>query len=93
MKCRFGVSLLCLCLVACQAESQNGASNEAGGLQNLLVDPGFELADPAWQKLTNGGRSVVSFPVHSGGAAAEIQLSSQFDRDIFQIVGIVPVVE
>jgi hypothetical protein len=56
---------------------------------NLLSDPGFENNGQGWQKTTNGGRSIVSSPTHSGSAAQQMIVSNQFTREVIQDVDII----
>ncbi len=89
MKGKLVASLICLCVAACAVETQRSAASGPAGLQNLLIEPGFENGGFAWQRVGNAGRSVVAFPVHTGTGALEMQLHASYPREVFQDVPIV----
>ena len=53
---------------------------------NLVGNPGFESGAVVWQKITAGGRSVVTTTAHSGSRSAQIIVSSSYARAIYQDV-------
>ncbi|HXG35238.1 MAG TPA: carbohydrate binding domain-containing protein [Bryobacteraceae bacterium] len=57
---------------------------------NLLADPGFENGGLGWQSVNNGGRSVVTTQAHSGLRSQQILVSSQWGRQVYQDVPVIP---
>ena len=57
---------------------------------NLLGDPDFEDETTAWQKTTNGGRSIVDDTAQSGSRSLRIVGSRQYVREVFQDVPVTP---
>lgn len=57
-----------------------------GSAGNLLGNPGFDCGSNPWQKTTNGGRSIVTTPTHSGTGSQRMFGSTVYTRDVFQTV-------
>ncbi len=57
---------------------------------NLLLDPDFEEPVTAWQKTTNGGRSIVDDTAEGGTHSLRIVGSRQYVREVYQDVAVTP---
>ncbi len=57
---------------------------------NLLQNNGFECGSTGWQGTTNGGRSIVATPTHTGTKSQQMLASSVFPRQITQSVPVTP---
>jgi len=80
----FIVVLLPFSLILCNRNNplDPDAGNYSTGT-NLLVDPGFETGDAAWQGHTSGGRSIVNTGAQSGTFCEQMQLSP-YPRNVWQ---------
>ena len=54
--------------------------------QNLLTDPGFESGGTGWQRVNNGGRSIVTTDAYSGLASQQMLIISNQNGYTFQDV-------
>lgn len=58
--------------------------------RNLLIDPGFEEDSGAWQKTSNGGRSIDTLHARSGRQGLRMVASNQYAREVYQDLPVTP---
>ncbi len=80
----------CGCGVSDADNNGNGVADclDVSCSNNLLADPGFESGGSVWPGYTNGGRSIVTTPVHAGTRAQQMLVHNTFDRTVWQNISV-----